>query len=130
MYSKINGEAIALLDLILGVWVIWLTAIPVYLIQYLVSYRYGNVFGISVGVIGTLIAALMETGLGDGIWMYSIWGAGNRILTLNSLSDKMKVYFAGELKSCIFFSFVISALFILGLWIFSQGFEGRKDMEE
>ncbi len=130
LYSKINGEAIALLDLILGVWVIWLTAIPVYLIQYLVSYRYGNVFGISVGVIGTLIAALMETGLGDGIWMYSIWGAGNRILTLNSLSDKMKVYFAGELKSCIFFSFVISALFILGLWIFSQGFEGRKDMEE
>ncbi|MGO4987892.1 lantibiotic immunity ABC transporter MutG family permease subunit [Gallicola sp. Sow4_E12] len=130
LYSKNHNEAIFIPDLIFGVRVIWLTAIPVYLIQYFLSYRFGNVFGISVGVIGTLIAALMETGLGDGIWMYSIWGAGNRILTVNSLSDKMKVYFAGEINSCILFSIVISMVFVIGLWFFSQGFEGQKEIEE
>ncbi len=49
-----------------------------YLLHLWISLRFGKGASISVGVAGSLVAALMLTGLGEGIWYFIPWGWGVR----------------------------------------------------
>lgn len=49
-----------------------------YLLHLWISLRFGKGASISVGVAGSLVAALMLTGLGDGIWYFIPWAWGVR----------------------------------------------------
>lgn len=127
---RMNPEEIDFLVLFISIGILWLTAIPVYLIEYIVSFRFGSIIAIAGGIIGSLIAGLMETGLGDGLWMYSIWGAGIRLLEINSLPYKTKLNFAGEINGCILFTVILSIFLIIVLGFFASRFEGETEKEE
>lgn len=116
--------------LFLSILILWLTAVPVYLIQYIISFRFGHIGGVSLGVAGSLIAALMETGLGEGRWMYSIWGGGARLLAINSLPKKERLYFIGEVNAYILFSIIITSALVIGLVVFAKAWEGRMEVED
>lgn len=47
-----------------------------YILQYVVSFRWGKGFGLGLGVLNVLMSALMYTGLGDRIWYFfpCAWG--------------------------------------------------------
>ena len=52
---------------------IWLGQAVVYLLHLALSLRFGKTVSIGVGTAGSLLAFLMLTGLGDGIWMFFPW---------------------------------------------------------
>lgn len=53
--------------------------IPLYLLQYIVGFAFHKGVGIGMGIVGSLLSALMQTGLGDTIWYYLPWGISSRL---------------------------------------------------
>lgn len=58
--------------------IIWASNIFVYVFQYLIALRFGGNICIAVGVMGSLLSALLQTGLGTGIWFIIPYGLGIR----------------------------------------------------
>lgn len=53
-----------------------------YLLHLTASLRFGRGASIGVGIVGSLVAALMLTGLGDTIWPYIPFAWGVRFISL------------------------------------------------
>ena len=49
-----------------------------YGLHLILAFRFGKNLGISVGVIGSLLSALLQTGLDDGRWYVIPYGLGVR----------------------------------------------------
>lgn len=62
--------------------VMWLSNIPLYIIHLILAFKFGKNVCVSVGAIGSLISALMQTGLGTGIWYVCPYGLGIRLSEL------------------------------------------------
>lgn len=54
--------------------VLWSSNIMLYGIHLIIAFRFGRNVGISVGVFGSLLIALLQTGLGTGIWYVLPYG--------------------------------------------------------
>lgn len=63
-----------------------LTAFPLYLIHLFVGMNFGKGASMGLGIAGSLIAALMITGLGDAVWKYNPWAWGVRFMDYIILS--------------------------------------------
>lgn len=61
--------------------VIWLAQAVVYLIHLVLALLFGKSISIGGGILGSLCAFLMLTGLGDGIWIAFPWAWSGRICT-------------------------------------------------
>lgn len=105
-----------------------LSVLPLYLLQYIISFVFGKGLSIGLGIVGGLLCALLLTGLGDGIWWYLPWGIAARFsesLLISSLANIEFLQYNGIIQSVIFillFSLVFIALFIVIL----NKWEGRK----
>lgn len=55
-----------------------ITVIPLYLIHLFVGLHFGKGASLGLGIVGSLLAALMITGLGDKVWHYVPWAWGVR----------------------------------------------------
>lgn len=107
---------------------LWLSVMPLYLLHYLVSFRFGKGFSIGLGIVGTLLGALLLTGLGDVIWPYLPWGISSRfaemLLTANlsngAFLQAMDVINGGS------FIFIYTFLFTTILVLSFNKWEGRK----
>lgn len=58
--------------------VIWASNVMMYGLHLILAFRFGRNLGISIGVIGSLLSALLQTGLGDGRWYVIPYGLGVR----------------------------------------------------
>lgn len=58
--------------------VLWASNVMLYGLHLILAFRFGKNVGISIGVIGSLLSALMQTGLGDGLWYIVPYGLGVR----------------------------------------------------
>lgn len=58
--------------------VLWGSNILIYVFQYMLAMRFDGNFCIAVGAAGSLAAALLQTGLGTGIWFIIPYGLGIR----------------------------------------------------
>ena len=58
--------------------VLWASNVMMYGLHLIIAFRFGRNFGISIGVIGSLLSALLQTGLGDGRWYVIPYGLGVR----------------------------------------------------
>ncbi len=58
--------------------VLWVSNVMMYGLHLILAFRFGRNFGISIGVIGSLLSALLQTGLGDGRWYVIPYGLGVR----------------------------------------------------
>ena len=56
--------------------VLWASNILLYALQLILTFQFGRNLGVSIGVIGSLLAALMQTGLGTGLWYVVPYGLG------------------------------------------------------
>ena len=61
------------------------SSVLIYLLSIFCSMQFGRGASISLGIFGSLIAALMITGLGDKYWMYIPWGWGVRFCDITVL---------------------------------------------
>lgn len=109
--------------------VIWIGQAVVYLLHLVLAFLFGKGVSIEVGVMGSLSAFLMLTGLGDGIWMFFPWSWSGRscsylLLYMAGKSDGAVInpMIKTELGICaVIFAFLTAAAF---LWF--SGYEGRK----
>ena len=57
-----------------------LSVIPLYLISIPVGFSLGKSVSMGIGIVGSLLSALLVTGLGDFIWKFLPWGWGVRFM--------------------------------------------------
>lgn len=63
-----------------------ITMLPIYLIHLFVGMSFGKGASMGLGIAGSLIAALMITGLGDATWKYIPWAWGVRAMDYTVLA--------------------------------------------
>lgn len=105
-----------------------ISVLPLYLLQYLVSFIFGKGYSLGLGIIGSLLSALLLTGLGDGIWMFLPWGIAGRFSDNLLMSKIMNIDFLkfGGMMQSITFLFLYTFLFLIALIYLSRKWEGRR----
>lgn len=58
--------------------VLWASNVMLYGLHMILAFRFGKNLGISIGAIGSLLSALLQTGLGDRRWYVIPYGLGVR----------------------------------------------------
>ncbi len=56
--------------------------IPLYLLQYMISLTFPKGMGLGFGIFGSLLSALLMTGLGDAVWCYLPWSVSARMCSV------------------------------------------------
>lgn len=107
--------------------IVFLSNILLYMIQYLVVFSFGKGASIGIGIIGSLISALMLTGLGDRIWQVIPWAYSMRLSSYFILYRENILIQNSEIIQGIFIMVTFIAIaFILQL-IFSNRWEGKRE---
>ncbi len=68
---------------------IFLGSVPCYVLAFWVSLTFGRNAGFGLGILGLLVALLMLTGMGDGIWPYVPWAWPGRLAVM--LPDALQI---------------------------------------
>ncbi len=131
MFAYIYRNAPAILYMKAG-FLLLVTMLPVYMIHLFVGLKVGKEASIGLGTAGSLVAALMITGLGDAIWNYIPWAWGVRAMDYIVLEWESPQLYA-QVKNDFFNGMIISAsstvfLLIVSL-IWFQGWEGGRNSE-
>lgn len=114
-------------------WILLVLAVfPLYLVHLFVGMQFGKGASMGLGIAGSLVAALMITGLGDAVWNYIPWAWGVRFMDYTVLSWSNPDVF--QLVSHDFIiGIVIALLFSLLLFVFSiiwfRSWEGSRDAD-
>lgn len=109
--------------------ILFSSQIFLYLLHILCSFRFGSGASIGLGIAESLVAALMLTGLGDGIWRWipCSWGARlcNYYMLWNTNNSGISI-FMKEFQSGALICFIMTVLlfFISSFWFYY--FEGRN----
>ncbi|MEG1820441.1 MAG: lantibiotic immunity ABC transporter MutG family permease subunit, partial [Oscillospiraceae bacterium] len=88
-FIKLGYTTLSLMFYVKTAMLLTISVIPLYLLQYIISFVFGKGFSIGLGIVGSLVSALLLTGLGEGVWYYTPWGIAARFsesLLLSSLS--------------------------------------------
>lgn len=105
-----------------------ISVFPLYVLQCIVSFVFGKGYSLGLGIIGSLLSALLQTGLGDNLWPFLPWGIAARFSDSLLIARAMCIDFFdmnGMIQgiiSVVFFSFLFLAIFML---VFEK-WEGRK----
>ncbi len=77
-FSYITGNELPVRFFIYIPIVLWASNVMIYGLHLILAFRFGRNFGISIGVIGSLLSALLQTGIGTGLWFVIPYGLGVR----------------------------------------------------
>ena len=113
--------------------VIWIGQSIVYLIHLVLAFTFGKGVSIGIGILGTLSAFLMLTGMGDGIWMFFPWSWSGRICSYLLLyiagknrGAEINPIIINELGICLVVFLILTTAAFLWFW----RFEGRRAQSE
>lgn len=84
-FAAIYREAPLTIYLKAGILLV-LAVFPLYLVHLFVGMRFGKGASMGLGIAGSLVAALMITGLGDAVWKYNPWAWCVRFMDYTVLS--------------------------------------------
>ncbi|MEG2822214.1 MAG: lantibiotic immunity ABC transporter MutG family permease subunit [Lachnospiraceae bacterium] len=105
-----------------------ISVIPLYLLHYAISFIFGKGFNIGLGIVGSLVSALLLTGLGDGMWFCIPWGIAGRF-SENLLRSKLlntTFFQQTDVVKSIIFLFLFSVFFTVAIVLLFNKWEGRK----
>lgn len=104
----------------------------IYILHLFISLKYGRGLSICIGLAGSLISALMLTGLGEGVWVYTPWAWGARLCDYNmfigidiNLVSTISPIISRVLKTISVYTVLI--IILSALWF--KNWEGRKVYE-
>lgn len=101
--------------------VLWGSNLLLYGLHLILAFRFGPNLGISVGVVGSLLSALLQTGLGTGVWYLIPYGLGIRFAE-STLTKMFQLPAGSSFELHIGIIFCISAtcvmIGIMMLWFF------------
>lgn len=106
-----------------------ITILPVYMLHLFVGMSFGKGATMGLGIVGSLISALMITGLGDGIWKYIPWGWGVRAMEYSVLAwDRPNFYrqVKGDFFTGMTICIVCSGVLLVMNLIWFHRWEGKN----
>ncbi|WP_304508087.1 lantibiotic immunity ABC transporter MutG family permease subunit [Anaerotignum sp.] len=108
---------------------LFLGNLPLYMLQYILSFAFGKGITLSFGIVGSLLAALLLTGLGDCIWPILPWSIATRFSSILVESEVINEPFTENFGVCEGFFFILISSFILFfvLKLWSENWEGEKN---
>lgn len=107
-------------------------SVLLYAVHLHLSLKFGKGASIGLGIVGSLISAIMITGLGDATWKAMPWGWGVRFCDYAVLFQKDPAackMFQGEIHQGIMFMTLEGCIGIMAALIWFCRFEGRKSCE-
>lgn len=129
-FNMIHGHSIASMGLFVrAVLVMWLSAIPLYLIFEIFAFVFGKAFAIGAGLISGLISALFLTDIGMYVWKIVPLSWTARIpetFLAYELADREAL---SEIKSHAPIYLVVVAVCFAGYFAFATNYEGSKISE-
>ena len=130
-FAVLYRDAPASLYLKAGI-LLLITMLPLYLIHLFVGMSFGKGASMGLGIAGSLIAALMITGLGDAVWKYIPWAWSVRAMDYTVLAwDRPQLY--AQVKTDFSSGMIISVCCTICLLIASlvwfRSWEGGKTSE-
>lgn len=130
VFNTINKDGFSTLFYFILAIIMFISNIPLYMLQYLVVFYFGKGASIGVGIIGSLITALMMTGIGDGLWFILPWGYSIRLSSYffqYEITNNLNWILQSEVKLAIISLITITVISMIFLIIFSIYWEGRKE---
>ena len=117
-FSYMTGTKLPVKFFILIPIVLWAGNIMIYGLHLILAFRFGRNLGISIGVMGSLLSALLQTGMGDGRWFVIPYGLGIRFAE-SALISIFHLPYAGnrEIQTGILFCIAVTCG-IIGLAVF------------
>lgn len=117
-------------SLVLPALTLWSSNILLYALSIILAFRFGRTVCIGMGAIGSLLAALLQTGLGTGLWFVLPYGFGIHLSDFAlqfSLQDLTAV--SAELKFGISMCAGMTVLLIVILFVRFLRYEGKCTTE-
>ena len=115
--------------LVMAAFVMWLSAIPLYLVFEIFALVFGKAFAIGAGLISGLIGALFLTDLGMYVWKvvpFSWTAKMPDTFLIYELTDRGAL---SEIKSQAPIYLVVAAVCFAGYYVFAVNYEGSKVSE-
>ncbi|MEA5056157.1 hypothetical protein SDC9_111477 [bioreactor metagenome] len=127
-FSLLGYTTFGILFYIKTAFLLSISVIPLYFIHYIISFIGGKGYSLGLGIVGSLLSALLLTGLGDEIWTFLPWGICGRFsetLLISNLRNIDFLQFDGMIQSVVFI-LIFTFLFLITLLLLSNKWEGRK----
>lgn len=99
----------------------------IYMIQYLIVFFLGKGASISIGIVGSLISALMVTSIGEGIWPLVPWAYSIRLSSYFTLNSLNILFERQPIFQAIIIMAIYGVIFLVLQLIFSSYWEGKKE---
>ena len=128
-FAVLYREAPLILYLKAGILLI-VAVFPLYLVHLYVGMHFGKGASMGLGIAGSLVSALMITGLGDTVWKYDLWAWGVRFMDYTVLSWSQPETFnliSNEFRMGIVISLLSSLLLFFLSIIWFRCWEGSRE---
>lgn len=105
---------------------------PIYLLSLLVGLIFGKSASMGLGIVGSLISALMLTGIGDGIWKFIPWAWGVRFMDyfiLKQTSKELPIYLKNEYNIAFYIVITTTVVLLIISLVWFNYWEGGKTNE-
>ncbi len=106
--------------------------IPSYILHYMISFALPKGVGLGLGIMGSLLSALLLTGLGDMIWYYLPWSISVRMCSIFVENEvKNRIFMEGiGVKNGLSFMIIASFFLFLSLIFWGMKWEASKHVQE
>lgn len=130
LLNLIYKDKVSIIFYFILVVIMFISNIPLYMLQYLVVFYFGKGASMGIGIVGSLVAALMMTGIGEGLWFLLPWGYSIRLSSYffqYVITNKLNLILQSEVKLAVISFITFTVINIMILIVFSRYWEGRKE---
>ncbi|MDO5689305.1 MAG: lantibiotic immunity ABC transporter MutG family permease subunit [Tissierellia bacterium] len=122
VYLRLGRGGLTTIDYAFMTLLLWITSLPYYLLTYLIDLSLGREAAVASGLVGSLLSALLLTGLGDGLWGNLPWGIPVRCASifLEAMFQSKEKTSHGLLTN-YGWSFLFISLLLFGIFILYTG---------
>lgn len=105
---------------------LWGCSLPLYLWHLLLAFCCNRGISIGVGIMESLLAALMITGMGDGIWLYFPAAWAPRMITALLTAQTMRIPLDGGFYAAVTLCFLMTAALLAAFGVWAHFWEGTN----
>lgn len=128
----IYGEALLGINTYITLtFILLLTNSILYFCHVFLALRFNTTVSLTISIFGSLLAGVLETGLGEGIWSYVPYAWGLRLSGYFLLGKMQRSFLLNKLikEQDVLVILSIYSLTVLGIWVWSRRWEGKKAFE-
>lgn len=118
------------LSVLIPTLVLWGSNIVFYILSLLLAFGFGKNVCIGIGVLGSLLTALMQTGLGTGLWYVMPYGIGIRLTEYSFISSiNIPMEINKEIEIAIICDIIITMVLLITLIAWFSHYSGKRAAE-